>query len=110
MGNQVILFLSPVTEDDGLPMGPTSVEYRPFVRALPEFQLWSRGCVASTGAFLASFVDDLDLEVDGRALALYFIVLFAYTMKQQITHMLKYGYVPWNTKKGKAEKDKAMDV
>merc|ERR1711982_304651 len=36
--NQLILFISPVTDDDECRSG----EYRPFVRALSEFRLWAR--------------------------------------------------------------------
>jgi len=118
--NQVLLFVSPATEDDDLPgmsqLADRGNEYRPFVRALSEFRLWWRGFIAMVVAFLASFVDYLDLEVDGQALLLYFVVLFGYTMKQQITHMVKHGYVPWNTSKkatarrGDGKKDATYDV
>lgn len=97
--NQLLLFLSPATEDDGLPMAPAGVEYRPFARALSEFKLWARGFVATAAAFVATFLDICDLDVDGSALALYFVVLFGYTMKQQIVHMYTHGYVPWSSGK-----------
>lgn len=109
--NQFLLFLSPATEDDDLPAGPRGAEYRPFVRALSEYRFWSRGILATAAAMLVSFFDDFDLDVDGWALALYFGLLFIYTMKQQIFHMIKYGYVPWNPpKRRRAEKDESMDV
>jgi len=111
MLNQGILFISPATEDDNLPMGPSSGEFRPFIRALSEFKLWSRGTIATMVSLLATCLESLDLEVDGVALLLYFSLLFAYTMKLQIAHMIKYGYVPWNGRKqhGKV-KDEAFAV
>ncbi|CAK9082807.1 Protein RER1, partial [Durusdinium trenchii] len=96
--NQVLLFLSPSTDDDEFSRH-TSSEYRPFVRALSEFRLWCRGTVATLAASLVTFVDDLDMDVDGGALLVYFVLLFIYTMKQQIMHMIQYGYVPWNKPK-----------
>lgn len=110
--NQVLLFLSPATEDDHLPARSKSSEYRPFVRALSEFRLWCRGTLATMAAFIVTFIDDLDLDVDGRALLVYFVLLFVYTMKQQIMHMVQYGYVPWNKPKKRVahEKSEALDV
>eukprot|EP00930_Biecheleria_cincta_P064190 TRINITY_DN49742_c0_g1_i1.p1 TRINITY_DN49742_c0_g1~~TRINITY_DN49742_c0_g1_i1.p1 ORF type:complete len:231 (-),score=49.12 TRINITY_DN49742_c0_g1_i1:76-741(-) len=109
--NQVLLFLSPATEDDGLPASTQCGEYRPFVRALSEFRLWCRGALATVVALVATYVDDLDIDVDGAALLFYFALLFLYTMKQQISHMIKYRYVPWNRPKKKAySKDPAMDL
>ena len=102
--NQVLLFLSPSTDDDEFSRH-TSSEYRPFVRALSEFRLWCRGTVATLAAFLVTFVDDLDMDVDGGALLVYFVLLFIYTMKQQIMHMIQYGYVPWNKPKKRVPKE-----
>lgn len=53
------------------------------MRALSEFRLWSRGVtdlymgcracfrgsLATVGAFVATFIDDLDLDVDGLGLS-----------------------------------------
>mmetsp|Transcript_104597 Transcript_104597/g.337280 ORF Transcript_104597/g.337280 Transcript_104597/m.337280 type:complete len:211 (-) Transcript_104597:77-709(-) len=109
--NQIILFISPSTEDEDLPMAPTGGEYRPFVRALSEFRLWARGALATAAALAATLFDTFDLDVDGRALTLYFAVLFVYTMKQQIIHMVRHGYVPWSGSKPRARpKGEAMNV
>eukprot|EP00439_Symbiodinium_sp_Y106_P034233 s189_g4.t1 len=108
--NQVLLFMSPATEDDRLLLGKGSSEYRPFIRALSEFKLWGRSATATTAAFVATFFDDLDLEVDPSVLLLYFLLLFIYTMKQQIMHMIQYSYVPWNRSKKPTSKDEALDV
>eukprot|EP00933_Yihiella_yeosuensis_P070435 TRINITY_DN7853_c2_g2_i1.p1 TRINITY_DN7853_c2_g2~~TRINITY_DN7853_c2_g2_i1.p1 ORF type:complete len:222 (-),score=34.41 TRINITY_DN7853_c2_g2_i1:96-761(-) len=109
--NQLLLFISPATEDDDLPAGPRSSEYRPFVRALSEFGLWWRGFLTTIVGLVVTFFDDFDVEVDGRALFFYFWLLFAWTMKQQVFHMIKYRYVPWNPpKRRKLEKEQCYDV
>ncbi|CAE8600261.1 unnamed protein product, partial [Polarella glacialis] len=112
--NQLLLFLSPATEDDDLPAAPKSGEYRPFVRALSEFKLWIRGFLGTAAAISISFFDYFDVDVDGGALVCYFTLLFIYTMKQQIFHMIKYSYVPWSgSKKSKVQqkgKDESLDV
>mmetsp|Transcript_53605 Transcript_53605/g.100482 ORF Transcript_53605/g.100482 Transcript_53605/m.100482 type:complete len:209 (+) Transcript_53605:39-665(+) len=108
--NQVLLFVSPATEDDRLLLGKGSSEYRPFIRALSEFRLWGRSFASTAAAFAATFFDDLDLEVDPSVLLLYFLLLFIYTMKQQIVHMIQYSYVPWNRSKKKASKEESLDV
>merc|ERR1712039_627793 len=89
--NQGMLFVSPATEDDDLAKLPTGGEYRPFVRALSEFRLWVRCALAVVCAFTATLFDDIDLDVDGRLLALFFFFIFLYTMKQQIVHMVRHG-------------------
>mmetsp|Transcript_39524 Transcript_39524/g.123277 ORF Transcript_39524/g.123277 Transcript_39524/m.123277 type:complete len:214 (-) Transcript_39524:41-682(-) len=99
--NQTILFLSPATEDEDDPKlaRSNSGEYRPFVRALSEFRLWARGAMATVAAMAVTCFDACDIDVDGRALLIYFTVLFALTMKQQIVHMIRHGYVPWSGRK-----------
>merc|ERR1712194_325619 len=64
-----------------------------------EFKLWSRGFTASAVALLCTLFGAADVEVDGLALLAYFCLLFFYTMKQQIQHMFRHGYVPWNASK-----------
>merc|ERR1712039_1063088 len=97
--NQGMLFLSPATDDDNLGNLPKGGEYRPFVRALSEFRLWARCAAGIVCAFVATFFDDIDVDVDGRLLAIFFFVIFLYTMKQQLVHMVRYGYVPWSGSK-----------
>jgi len=106
--NQFILFLSPAMDDDELEAHPpSSAEYKPFVRAMSEFQFWLRSALFTMGAFVATFVEAFDLDVDGRVLMLYFTVLFLYTMKQQVFHMIRYSYVPWSGRKPRAKLSKA---
>eukprot|EP00927_Polykrikos_kofoidii_P075853 TRINITY_DN72343_c0_g1_i1.p1 TRINITY_DN72343_c0_g1~~TRINITY_DN72343_c0_g1_i1.p1 ORF type:complete len:211 (+),score=30.93 TRINITY_DN72343_c0_g1_i1:65-697(+) len=109
--NQLMLFITPAMEDDGLPVPHNSDEYRPFLRAISEFKLWSRIFASVAAAFGASFVDDLDMDVDGGTLVLFFVLLFFYTMKQQIMHMVKHSYVPWSGRKTRQNvKEAAYDV
>mmetsp|Transcript_35512 Transcript_35512/g.91306 ORF Transcript_35512/g.91306 Transcript_35512/m.91306 type:complete len:209 (-) Transcript_35512:172-798(-) len=109
--NQVLLFISPATEDDELPMAPQGGELdRPFVRALSEYRLWERGILCTLGALVLTWFDAFDVDVDPRALVVYFVILFVYTMKQQIVHMIKYKYVPWSGSKKRVEKGDAFDV
>jgi len=108
--NQLLLFISPATEDDDLPMAPKGGEFRPFVRALSEYKMWSRGTLCALASLVASCFDYFDVDVDPKALVAYFILLFFYTMKQQLVHMVKYRYVPWSGSKKRAEKGEAFDV
>jgi len=112
---QFLLFISPAIDDDELHTMESGGEFRPFVRALSEFLLWQRSFCSTGAALLATFADFLDVDVDGHALVMYFVLLFFYTMRQQIQHMIKYRYVPWSgSKKGsnkeKGKKDETYDV
>ncbi|KAJ3113345.1 hypothetical protein HDU96_003518 [Phlyctochytrium bullatum] len=71
-------------------------EFRPFIRRLPEFKFWYWATRGITTAFLCTFFPFLDVPVFWPILLMYFIILFALTMKQRIKHMIKYKYVPWN--------------
>ncbi|KAJ3212686.1 hypothetical protein HDU82_007764 [Entophlyctis luteolus] len=53
--------------DDVASLPVKADEFRPVIRQLPEFKFW-----------------------------VYFLILFGFTMKQRIKHMIKYKYVPWN--------------
>ena len=102
--NLFIGFLSPAVdpdEDEAGPVLPTreADEFRPFTRKLPEFQFWFwglRAVVTSLGLTAFAF---FDLPVFWPILLIYFVFLFALTMKQQILHMLKHRYVPWSSGK-----------
>mmetsp|Transcript_97070 Transcript_97070/g.259346 ORF Transcript_97070/g.259346 Transcript_97070/m.259346 type:complete len:290 (+) Transcript_97070:88-957(+) len=71
--------------------------FRPFVRRLPEFEFWTASMRAVLIALLLSMFRALDMQIFWPILVLYFFVLFFATMKEQVTHMLQYGYVPWST-------------
>mmetsp|Transcript_60437 Transcript_60437/g.128101 ORF Transcript_60437/g.128101 Transcript_60437/m.128101 type:complete len:210 (-) Transcript_60437:42-671(-) len=110
---QALLFVTPAMDDDELEASSTS-EYRLFVRALGEFPLWQRLFISTNIGLLVTLFEFLDLEVDGQALVFYFVILFAFNMRQQIQHMVKYRYVPWTTSKKashqNAKKSAAYDV
>ncbi|KAJ3095233.1 hypothetical protein HDU97_007137 [Phlyctochytrium planicorne] len=71
-------------------------EFRPFIRRLPEFKFWYWATRGITISFLCTFFPFLDVPVFWPILLMYFLILFALTMKQRIKHMIKYKYVPWN--------------
>jgi hypothetical protein len=48
-----------------------------------------------------TFFDVFDVPVYWPILLGYFIFLLFVTMKRQVQHMRKYGYVPWNFGKRK---------
>ncbi|KAF7809857.1 protein RER1A-like [Senna tora] len=100
--NLLIGFLSPQVDpeiqelSDG-PSLPTrgSDEFRPFVRRLPEFKFWYSIMKAFCIAFVMTFFSMFDVPVFWPILLFYWIVLFSLTMRRQISHMIKYKYVPF---------------
>jgi Rer1 family len=79
-------------------------EFRPFIRSLPEFKFWLSVTRALLLSILCTFFPFLDIPVYWPILVLYFVVLFAVTMKKQITHMLTHRYVPFTIGKPKFDK------
>lgn len=110
--NLLIGFISPkvdpgmsLNDDDDLgdPMLPTRAndEFRPFIRRLPEFKFWISGTKATLISLFLSLFDVFDVPVFWPILLIYFIILFACTMREQIKHMIRYSYVPWDSGKKK---------
>ncbi|KAE8703746.1 Protein RER1 [Hibiscus syriacus] len=98
--NLLIQFLSPQVDpemQDG-PSLPTrgSDEFRPFVRRLPEFKFWHSIMVAFSIGFVMTFYRVFDVPVCWPVLLFYWFTLFILTMKRQISHMIKYKYVPFS--------------
>ncbi|KAK7309189.1 hypothetical protein RJT34_05723 [Clitoria ternatea] len=98
--NLLIGFLSPQVDpeiNDG-PTLPTrgSDEFRPFVRRLPEFKFWYSITKAFCIAFVMTFFSMFDVPVFWPILLFYWVVLFTLTMRRQISHMIKYKYVPFS--------------
>jgi len=101
--NLFIAFLTPKVDpvmDDDSEDGPSlptsnSDEFRPFIRRLAEFKFWHSITKATLIAMFCTFFTVFDIPVFWPILLLYFLTLFAITMKRQIRHMLKHGYVPW---------------
>ncbi|KAF9529706.1 retrieval of early ER protein Rer1 [Crepidotus variabilis] len=71
-------------------------EFRPFVRRLPEWQFWLSSTRATAIALFCSFFEVFDVPVYWPILVVYFLTLFALTMRRQIQHMIKYKYVPFD--------------
>lgn len=114
MLNMLLGFLSPKfdpgLEDDlrsddqeaGLGEGSSKDdEFRPFVRRLPEYQFWFYSFNGTLLALLTTMFRTLDIPVFWPILVIYFIVLFALTMRRQIQHMIKYRYIPFDIGKKK---------
>jgi hypothetical protein len=110
--NLLIGFISPRVDpslnmgdedDDAGPMLPTSAndEFKPFIRRVPEFKFWISGTKATLIALAMTMFSIFDVPVFWPILLIYFIILFACTMRQQIKHMIRYSYVPWDSGKKK---------
>lgn len=56
---------------------------------------------ATAMSILLTFFDIFDVPVFWPILLFYFLVLFGLTMKKQVAHMRKFGYVPWSFGKKK---------
>jgi len=104
--NLFLAFLTPKfdpsqAEDEMESGGPSALptkqdeEFRPFIRRLPEFKFWHNSTRAIGISIVASFVGACDIPVFWPVLVVYWIVLFALTMRRQIQHMIKYRYVPF---------------
>ncbi|XP_027345170.1 protein RER1A-like [Abrus precatorius] len=100
--NLLIGFLSPQVDPEILDSeGPTlptttSDEFRPFVRRLPEFKFWYSITKAFCIAFVMTFFGAFDVPVFWPILLFYWVVLFTLTMRRQLSHMIKYKYVPFS--------------
>lgn len=71
-------------------------EFRPFIRRLPEFRFWIRSIIATSVSLVLSFIPFFDIPVFWPILLVYFVTLFALTMRRQIQHMVKYKYMPFD--------------
>ncbi|EAU91585.2 rer1 [Coprinopsis cinerea okayama7 len=71
-------------------------EFRPFVRRLPEWQFWLSSTKAVLIALGCTLSDVFDVPVYWPILVVYFFVLFTLTMRRQISHMIKYKYIPFD--------------
>jgi membrane protein YdbS with pleckstrin-like domain len=99
--NLFIIFLTPQVDPDeeGETDLPLSDEPKPFIRKLPEFKFWyaaTRSVVISIGLTITRM---FDIPVYWPILLGYFLILFFFTMKQRIQHMIKYKYIPFTVGK-----------
>jgi len=58
-------------------------------------------------SIVATLFDFLDIPVFWPILLIYFIVLFAMTMRKQIQHMIKHKYLPFSSGKPKYQGNQA---
>jgi len=104
--NNFIAFLSPLEDpNDDSPGLPSTAsdgkEFRPFARRLPEFKFWLASARGTFTSILMTFFPVFDVPVFWPILLMYFFILFFMTMKRQIMHMYKHGYVPISFGKAK---------
>lgn len=105
--NLLIGFLSPLNEHELhdetiIPVHShtnNKEEFKPFMRRLPEFQFWYACTNATIVALVLTLFSIFDIPVFWPILLLYFVFLFAYTMKKQIQHMIRYKYIPFSVGK-----------
>ena len=75
---------------------PLIDEFRPFVRRLPEFKFWYNAISSLLIGLACTIFSFLDIPVFWPILLMYFVILFALTMRRQIQHMIKYKYLPFD--------------
>lgn len=75
---------------------PLIDEFRPFVRRLPEFKFWYNAITSLLFGLFCTLFSFLDIPVFWPILLMYFVLLFALTMRRQIQHMIKYKYLPFD--------------
>ncbi|CAH8445603.1 unnamed protein product [Schistosoma turkestanicum] len=97
--NRLIDFLSPkivpeTSTDEVLPT-KSSEEFRPFLRRLPELKFWNSCTICLFISIICTYLSFLDIPVFWPILVMYFFMLFYVTMKRQISHMIKYRYLPF---------------
>lgn len=105
--NSFIGFISPLEdpEDEGVEVDGSflpqknSEEFRPFQRKIKEFQFWNIMFWTLFISIFLTFYEGFDIPVFWPLLLIYFIIIFALTMRKQINHMIKYKYLPWDAGK-----------
>jgi len=103
--NLLIDFLSPLEDpefaDEAELPTKNDDEYKPFIRKLPEFELWYNTSKALFWGLFCTFFDVLDIPVFWPILLMYFLALFVVSIKARIQHMIKHKYVPISVGKPK---------
>jgi hypothetical protein len=96
--------VDPESEEGAGPDLPTKSdqEFRPFVRRLPEFKFWWASLRSVAVGFALTFFPPADLPVFWPILLVYWVALFAVTMRRQIKHMVKHKYLPFDLHKPRA--------
>jgi len=98
--NLLIGFLTPVDDDEGNPLLPTTArddgEFKGgIIRRLPEFKFWYSCMKAMLVGLTMTFFSVFNVPVFWPILLIYFVILFVLTMKRQIMHMWTYKYLPF---------------
>lgn len=103
--NSFIGFISPMIDPEGdefdeenksyLPQN-NSQEFRPFQRKVKEYHLWQAIFLTLLVGNIMTFFPALDVPVFWPLLLIYFLMIFFITMRNQIAHMMKYNYLPWD--------------
>lgn len=78
------------------PTLPSSSEFRPFIRRLPEFKAFTKSLFAIILCLFLTLFPLLDIPVYWPILVFYFISLTLLTLRKQVEHMVRYRYVPWD--------------
>lgn len=76
-------------------------EVRPFVAEKQEFGVWKSVCITFLVSIVATFFPFLDIPAYWPILLFYILFLVVFSVGAQISRMLRYNYVPWNTGKKK---------
>ncbi|CAO3637380.1 unnamed protein product [Mucor hiemalis] len=89
------------TQANGMEEGPAlpmknDEEFKPFIRRLPEFKFWYSVTKATVISIVCTMFRIFDIPVYWPILLMYFIILFGLTMRRQISHMVKYRYIPFD--------------
>ncbi|CCF75271.1 Rer1 family [Babesia microti strain RI] len=85
-------------------------EFKPFLRKMNEFHFWLYGTHATHLAIFTTFFSAFDLPVFWPLLVLYFVCLFISTMKNQISNMIKYKYIPITLSKQSYSNDRSRTM
>ena len=104
--NSFIGFISPLedpednlNEDNSFLPQKNNEEFKPFHRKVKEYQFWNVLFLTLFISIFLTFFDCFDIPVFWPLLLVYFILIFLLTMKNQIKHMIKYNYLPWDSGK-----------
>ena len=104
--NSFIGFISPLedpednlNEENSFLPQKNNEEFKPFQRKVKEYQFWNVMFFTLLIGIFLTFFDSFDVPVFWPLLLVYFILIFLLTMKNQIRHMIKYNYLPWDAGK-----------
>lgn len=101
--NSFIGFISPLEDPDEIDGDADSFlpqknsdEFRPFQRKVKEYKFWIIIFLTFFVGIIFTFFEAFNIPVFWPLLLVYFALIFFLTMRKQIQHMIKYGYLPWD--------------